>query len=568
MIQTTPEGEEALGPLFETFRRRNDRWGTVCPSFLPPDSPRGLGHRIAEALLAWALLGEGRWTSERSAALVRSLAERLAALQHADGTVDSDNLHSPPDTAFVLETLESVLRIAEKAGVPPDLAQALGPVRDFCDRGARMLVTAGIHTPNHRWLVAGVLADAWRRTGEAAYRDRALEWLAEGIDLDADGQYSERSTGIYTAVTNHSLIRAAEGLGLPGLLEPVRRSLDTLLLLLQPNGELETVASRRQDQAMVFDTDRHFFPFWYMACRDQNPRYAAVARMAARTGDEPAWQLPDVAAFEAPGGLWNLPRAGTLPDRFTTVLGASGLVRHRAGDLAVSVYGGTDLGRSPDYPDLSGIATNPTLVTLRFGQAVCRWLRIRPRFFDLTSIRPRLESFDGRRAVLVWDREVPYFQPLPAGHRNPTGDYRLSTGDRRFWSCLDFDARPRSDSCRLGFRVTVDLTDTGCEVAVEAEASAATSFSLELAFDDDQNLGADGGLVRCGRGPDSFTVTAPGPWQEVTDLPPAEPGRHSGLKGGETRPRGLVRYALGLPAPGRATLTFKTDRPTTGGTHG
>lgn len=563
MIHTTPEGEGVLTPPLEAFRSRSDRWGKACPSFLDPEGPRGTAHRIGEAVLAWALPGPDRWTAARCVEALKPLTARLTVLQHPDGTIDSDNIHSPPDTGFVLESLESVLLIAGKASPPADLAAALEPVRNFCDRGARMLVHAGIHTPNHRWLVVGVLAHAFRRTGEEAFRVRALDWLGEGIDLDADGQYSERSAGIYTAVTNHSLIRAYEGLGAPELLEPVRRSLEALLLLLQPNGEIETVASRRQDQAMVFSPERHFFPFWYMACHDANPRFAAGARLAARGGEEASWQLPDVAAFAPPGGsgVWNFPPETALPSRFTQAFGMSGLIRHRNGALAVSVFGGSDLARSAEYPDLSGISTNPTLLTIHQGGAACRWLRIRPQFFDLTSIRPRLESFDGRRAVLVWSREVPYFQPLPTEKRNPEGDYALTTGDRRFWSCLDFPSRSWSERSRLEFRVIVDLRGDGCDVLIQADANARVNYSVELAFDADEQIAASGNSLICRRLGDGLRVTAQGAgaWKNVSALPPGEPGRHSSLKGGETKPQTLNRQAMKLEAPGEARFEFRGE---------
>ncbi len=563
MIHTTSEGEAVLAPVFKAFRSRRDQWGTASPVFLNPEGPRGTAHRIGDVVLAWALPGPDRWTSSRCVEALKPLTARLTALQHPDGTIDSDNIHSPPDTGFVLESLESVLLIARKEAAPADLIAALEPVREFCDKGARMLVHAGVHTPNHRWLVVGVLAHAFLRTGEEAFRTRARDWLGEGIDLDVDGQYSERSTGIYTAVTNHSLIRTYEGLGIPELLEPVRRSLDSLLLLLQPNGELETIASRRQDQAMVFSPDRHFFPFWYMACYDGNPRYAAVARLAAQSGHEASWQLPDVMAFGPAGGpgLWKFPPAADLPSRFTQAFGASGLVRHRNGALAASVFGGTDLARSAEYPDLSGISTNPTLLTFHYGEAVCRWLRIRPQFFDMTSIRPRLESFDGRRAVLVWRREVPYFQPLPAEKRNASGDYALSTGDRRFWSCLDFPSRPWSDLARLEFRITIDLRGDGCDVILQADANARVGFDVELAFDADAQVGASGSALTCRRSGWGFTVKAleASAWNDVSALPPGEPGRHSGLKGGETIPQSLKRHSLRLQAPGEVGLEFRGE---------
>ena len=51
-----------------------------------------------------------------------------------------------------------------------------------------------LHTPiivavsrcTHRWVVCGALAQAYRRRGAAEYRDRCLDWLGEGIDIDPE----------------------------------------------------------------------------------------------------------------------------------------------------------------------------------------------------------------------------------------------------------------------------------------------------------------------------------------------------------------------------------------------
>ena len=73
-------------------------------------------------------------------------------------------------------------------------------------------------------------------------------YLEEGIDINSDGEYSERSTGIYNAIVNRALILSAEALDRPTLLGPVRKSLDFSYHLIHSDAPIVTSISRRQDQ--------------------------------------------------------------------------------------------------------------------------------------------------------------------------------------------------------------------------------------------------------------------------------------------------------------------------------
>ena len=46
---------------------------------------------------------------------------------------------------------------------------------------------------------------------DPCYVKRAEEWLLEHIDLDPDGQYTEKSSGGYSAVVNKALIQFGPG---------------------------------------------------------------------------------------------------------------------------------------------------------------------------------------------------------------------------------------------------------------------------------------------------------------------------------------------------------------------
>jgi hypothetical protein len=106
--------------------------------------------------------------------------------------LDAGNLASPPDTAFVVEELAASLAVLR--GVDdPHLARTKDILSKFLLAVGNALVTGGIHTPNHRWVVCHALARINSLFPAAKYVNRIDDWLGEGIYQDADGLFSERS---------------------------------------------------------------------------------------------------------------------------------------------------------------------------------------------------------------------------------------------------------------------------------------------------------------------------------------------------------------------------------------
>ena len=249
---------------------------------------------LAQALVSGLAASGSRYRGSPEIADRLSRASRaLLALQHADGTIDlpTTNFHSPPDTAFVLEPVCASLSVVRRTRpeVPP---QAVADLERFARAAGEALVVGGIHTPNHRWVVCAALARLHALFPDSRYVARIDEWLAEGIDIDADGQFSERSTSVYSPTCDRALLTVARLLGRDALLEPVRRNLEMTLFYLHADGDVATEASRRQDQYRRGSPAGYHLPYRVLALRDGNGRFAAAARLIeAKEGDALAGNL-------------------------------------------------------------------------------------------------------------------------------------------------------------------------------------------------------------------------------------------------------------------------------------
>ncbi len=411
---------------------------------------------------------------------MESAARVFVEAQHPDGTLDAaNNLASPPDTAFVVEGLAACLGVLRRVD-----EEALAPTRQlleqFLRRAGEALVTGGVHTPNHRWVVCAALARINALFPSARYVARIDDWLDEGIYIDADGQFAERSPN-YARVTVNALITMARLLRRPELLEPARRNLDATLYLLHPDGELETVASRRQDQTRPLRMANFYLLYRYMAILDRNPTYAAVVRLIESQPGEGLieGQNPAIYFLEEPLLRQPLPPGGSIPSDYARIFAGSGLARIRRGNLSASIYGGSDwpLGVA------SGLASNPTFFTFRNGRAALLSVRMGGQFFSLGAFRSQGLKVAGGEYLLEQRLEVPYYQPLPKHLRNPRGDYPPTPArDGRFWSKMDFPHRPVSNIVILDQKVRVVERRGGFDLHISVTGPERVPYTVELAF--------------------------------------------------------------------------------------
>lgn len=418
----------------------------------------------------------------RSEALIPAMeraAQALEDAQDADGLMDAGNLSSPPDTGFVVEATAAALGVARREG-GARLERVRATLSRFLLKVGDALVTGGVHTPNHRWVVCAALARIHALFPAAKYVARIDDWLGEGIYQDKDGLFPERSPN-YARVEVNAFLTMARLLKRPALLEPVRKYLNANLYLMQPDGEMEIVNSRRQDQNRPVHVANFYLQYRYMAIAENNPTFAAVARLiAARPGEGLVEGANPVLYFlEEPLLRQPLPEGGAIPAEYTRVFSNSHLVRVRRGDTAASIFGGDDwpLGIA------SGLAYNPTFFNFRKGRAVLESVRMGGQFFSLGVFRAEGIRVEGGRTVLRQRLEAPYYQPLPREFRNARGDYALTpVRDGRFWSKLDFPHRRMSNVQVLEQQVTVVEREGAFELQIEITGRSRVPYTVELAF--------------------------------------------------------------------------------------
>lgn len=195
-------------------------------------------------------------------------------------SLKTTNHHSPPDTAFAVDTLGPVLFYARESRTECSfLAWIDDQLSPLVKTMANGVIGRGFHTPNHRWEVCGALSLAMKLFPDLQAADYIESILAEGIDQNEDGQFTERSVGIYNSVSDRGLMNTAMFFDKPELLDAVRKNLDMMTYLFHHDGSVVTTFSGRQDQGKRQIPSGIAVPFLVMGDCDDNEQWLAYADM-------------------------------------------------------------------------------------------------------------------------------------------------------------------------------------------------------------------------------------------------------------------------------------------------
>ena len=394
----------------------------------------------------------------------------LTRSQNDEGRVDllSTNFNSTPDTGFVVHNVAAAAKLAK---ISHDKA-VLSLVEDFLHRAGRGLTKGGIHTPNHRWVVCAALAQINDLFPDKRYVERIEQWLAEGIDIDEEGQYIERSTAGYNTVVDSALVVTAHKLKRLELLDPVRKNLDAMAYLLHPNGEVVTEISRRQDLNTRATMSGYWFALRYMAVRDQNGLYASMLKPLEPEHVELA------RLMEYPELQKNLPATAPIPENYEREYELSGITRIRRGKTSATIL----------HKD------NSRWVSLRRGEAVINAIRFASAFFGKGQFVPT--AYEKREDGFHFKQQLQgrYLQPITDSSLLPV---RPDT-----WSSL-VAKRKMSEICRMVYEVHIRETKQSFEISISAEGTKNVPLAIEINLRDGGKLS---GVVPAPNSDDAFLL--------------------------------------------------------------
>ena len=416
---------------------------------------RTAGYFVQHAVAAYCCEASRYKGSEGVLKRIQLAQTFLENSQSRDGNIDllSTNFNSPPDTGFVVHTVANAANVARLNG-QDELSHLF---KAFLLAAGDGMAKGGIHTPNHRWVVSAALAQINELFPNQRYIKRIDQWLAEKVDIDEEGQYTERSTGGYNAVCDYAFITLAHKLNREELFEPVRKNLNAMAYLIHPNGEVVTEFSNRQDRNTQATMERYWFSLRYMAIKDNNGLYASMLKP-----HEPhAMDLPELMEYQELSKA--LPTPTPIPQEYDIDLPNSGITRmRRAKTSATLIHRG-----------------NSRWISMHHGNAIINGVRFASAFFGKGQFIPKKFQREGDELCFYQSLEGRYYQPFTDAKDLPVE--QRDVGKRR-------GRRKVSEVCTMEYEGRVRPTERGFSLTIKATGTKGVPLAVEINLRSDTHL--------------------------------------------------------------------------------
>ena len=385
----------------------------------------------------------------------------IARTQREDGSFDypSCNFKSAADTSFCFKRLIAAYCLLVKYGNPAD--EVITVLKEkyltIMHKALDAIREGGFHTPNHRWGIAAALLQgsnlfAAEKEFAAGLKNRAEQYLAEGIDGDEDGEYAERSTGNYNAVVNNAMMAMYQETGDEAFLGYVERNLSMMLTYMDPDDTIFTQNSTRQDQGKLEYADKYFYQYLYMCSREKNPAFDGAAHKIIKDNMERGDLAPDclhiVMNHDEMMG-YHFEEYGFL-EEYRKFFRHAGVLRVRKPSYTYTVLNGKSA--------FLYFKSKGTTLCVKIGESCCDIRNFIPQTIEELPDGCRLEA------------EAQSWYYLPFKEKQDTSD----------WWKMDQSKREKLISSRLKTTLEIREKEQGLELNLKAEGLDRLPLRLEI----------------------------------------------------------------------------------------
>ena len=382
-----------------------------------------------------------------------------AKVQREDGTFDLliSNFYSAPDTGFIMHNIGRVYKIMEANAKSKDELALKEKLYKLLYKAAKGLRDGGFHTPNHRWVEAAGLALAYNITKDESFKEMAMMYLAEGIDIDENGEFTERSPGIYNAVNDNALLILAEELDMPQLAKFAAKNLEMMFYYFEPDGSVFTQNSVRVDKGEGMP-GKSFYPtnYYHIYLKAAyilgSPRFAKMADLIFDSSMKSNGFSPGVLwLYMTETGLVDFESDfADLPIDYEVFFKPSKIVRMRKDDFGITLLGGS-----------------PNFLFVQKGRLRC-YARMCASFFAVAQFK----------SDEIVKTDIGYRMEFKA-----SGRYRWpfeNPPETSVWGEMDHGQRKSVKELELKFTVDFVINENGVKMDIKTEGCDRVPLKVEF----------------------------------------------------------------------------------------
>lgn len=409
--------------------------------------------------------------------------EFVGKRQKESGLFDYEkcNFEAAPDTAFILKKMLPAYEYMRNHEGFLDQVQIrlLGLMTNIIERGVQGLMEGGFHTPNHRWVIASVLAVAGRFFSNETWKEGARTYLVEGIDCNEDGEFAERSAGNYNRINNDAMLMLSLGLEDEIYEKYAIRNLEMMKVFLEPDGSVFTANSTRFDKDLKIYPKDYYWEYLFLGDKYDRADFIEMASYVLETGLSHGSTPPDFLfhIMNHPQILKvNMPMAKKPTLLGQQYLKDSGIGRYQKEHYTLSVL--------KDKHNFFYINNGEINLEMKIGGSF-----FEHRGFKAQEIEMFEEPVEGLSSEVVTGYRMQQVQKgwyyLPFKERQSTID----------WWQMDHSKRPMKEGPQLTYEVEVACHEKYVDLKLDISGVEEAPFRVEMAFSGVSMILSDEGIV-------------------------------------------------------------------------